>query len=439
MRDRLKQLPTELKALLLIGGAFLFLAYGLVQRYSFVTDRTSTYIPRASIASLTLRDPALIASQLLPKMNGPLADILQSIRFNKKTSLSIFVYGIVDKTILWGLVTDAQVDEVMLPESYTSQMIASGITVVSNAPYSNDLVPGETSADFKLVSNKLEGWGSSTYRADHSTRDLPVKFFLEKDGAVRFTVGHEFLGLFPQKKSVAPEPPKFAFLPEHTALYLKDDNFPRTSKALSGYLSAEGLELDTYLAPIFAEIPGRTELLIRSRPDLATGFTLVSTPSNDFKLDYNQFDRAIMYYLGQLDPKTVEVSLADGSRSFERRSSFDDVEIKENKLSTGALYRSFTSYSGDHRLVYLIDHLGNIWLSDEPEILQNLVFASLNGAVDDDACSLDDGVGFIISPSSSKNLSAVHDELLDWVRKLSSVVFKLDDSETYLFTLCGYF
>lgn len=432
---QLAQLAAKLKALLLIGGAFLLFGLFAFQRYAIFPDKTSALVPETALAHLTLLDPAHTASQLLPEMHEEMGNVIQIIRFHEDSSLSLFVYGIVDKSIQWGFVTDANIDEIMLPEAYTAQSLGSNLKIVTNHPsYDSALPEGQT--QYKLVSKRADGFGTVMFKG----QQLPVKFFLEADKAFRFKVGHEFRGLFPEHKDAAFKAPKFTFLPEHTSLYLNDDTFPATLEALSKHLKKESIELNAPIEPILLEIPGRTELLIANPPETSPTFTIVSTPQAGFELDYNAFDRAIMAYLGQLDPMTEEIRLKDGTRSFEKRSSSSEIEMKENRLSTGALYRSFTSHTGEYRLVYLIDHLGSIWVSNEPNMLQALVYASLNSAMNPHICSLNgDETGFIINPKSAQELDMVRPELLDWVRGLTSVTFKLNNHETGLFTLCGYF
>lgn len=410
-------------ALLLFGGALLSVCLFFASAaFRPVFERASSAVPEDAFSWLALsKNRELLAhAERLPE---DWARALGAVRRGASPAANELVLFLrrEEGELLFGFLTSSEVDLAALPRGYSYSTFDGLRAVYRGAPAFR-----EPSYRFYLLDRSLAGWGE-TRDADEV---LPVKAALEESGeALRLTIGKKFRGMGPGMDRPAPRPSIAAF-PENSVFYFADLAHPRTFSSILERApeAARGGVED--ISGVLVAMKGPAETLFLRSED-GDG-RLVATLKPRFSSSLDELDRAIRAYLGRKDPERLHFLLPDGSTSTEFRDARASIKKEEGVLVDGAKIESYRSIHGRAEFHKLTMADGRVWIATDKPLLSRLLLASVGGdrAGSPSICRPDGRFpGFVLFPGTEMPLSS----------SFERVTFLLQDHETGLFTICGYF
>ncbi len=259
---------------------------------------------------------------------------------------------------------------------------------------------------------------------------------------MRLKVGRDYRGFFQESAAASRNKRRMTSLPEGFGLYLYD---PRPSSAtlklaqallpqanapfpeIFGFLNWLGAPLEIAVGRQTAEAATST-FIIRGR-------TLPQSSEMD-----EQIALQIRKYLGTADPDTISVLLPDQTTSDELRNSFRGVRMEELELNSGRLTR-FSTTGGLGKIAYFKENSGDVWIADSVDTVKYAMLSSIGkNQAKNDACSPGGEIpGFIVSPGYLSGSSALSEPFQALFASFTNMSFLLNNRETGLFTICGYF
>jgi hypothetical protein len=145
--------------------------------------------------------------------------------------------------------------------------------------------------------------------------------------------------------------------------------------------------------------------------------------------------------LGELFPAERLMRMDDGTEAVELGNGRSDITVVRRDLSVGTLYR-FTDKAGNPLLALFDDHEGSAWISSSVDHLQSVMLINV-GAVDtrtERACRFGlEKPGFRLVPGAVGGVPGMDDKILSVFSQNTAIDVVINNLETGLFTICGYF
>jgi hypothetical protein len=258
---------------------------------------------------------------------------------------------------------------------------------------------------------------------------LPIRLDLDNVRA-KFTVGHEFVGVLKDAWQGFSIPKTMNSDPKITRIRLR---MAHPNTAVGDFRRENnrvGNVFDDGFSDILGVLPHEAEIVLglKSMDEVVQPFILMTSFPDWNKEARADLESAIRRYLGGLDPITDTVLLEDGTIQHELRDSSDKVSVEEKELSTGKLVH-FYSHSRRHELVYFLQNDGLLHLSSRIEYLQQGIMAT-SGYADSDCGSISSYAVGHVFPDNAGFKAEI---------PFQSIKLSLENRETGLFTVCGYF
>ncbi|MFA5854392.1 MAG: hypothetical protein WC866_04910 [Patescibacteria group bacterium] len=383
-----------LQALLLLGGAFVFVGFLIVRSYTLVLDTSPTAPPQSEIVlSIVKRDETFLKSAAWAKFLAALpkeaAQALSQAQADHTATL--FAVRGEDGALAWGLV------EALSTSRGQSQK-----------------------PQRKLVPREVGAVGS--FRVAGQTQ--PIQAYFEPE-LVRFEIGRGYRGLLANpvpftmgRRLIQPINQQIAHLekPSEASWGKAPALFQSTMQRFKG------------LADPWTW-PGRVELAVSasSTGETLYPFLLFYKPTVGQKNVAKQTEDFARNLLAQAAPQTVLVNLPDDSQMTEFRHDPESIQKEEIRNQFGTLLRLTAPGKSQRMLVFLADD-HEVWISNDLALIQAGFLDNVQATTPSSACDRDSIGGFASLSGQSFSYGS-----------FSRVNISINDIETGLFTLCGYY
>ncbi len=193
------------------------------------------------------------------------------------------------------------------------------------------------------------------------------------------------------------------------------------------------------LSGLVGSLQGPTEIMLgQSEPTIPLQHFLIRTIFTN-PTEAHRIDSALKDILGRADPHKDALQLEDQSSMTELRLSTSAVKLDERAISTGTIKR-FVSPYGRASITVFTDHAGTAWISDQSATLQGFITALSSETSEraDECIPMAPALSTLLYP---QNIDAYTHPLNNWKSLLTlfeRVSFSVVDTESGLFTVCGY-
>lgn len=382
------------QALLLLGGAFVFVVFLLLRPYALVVDTGPTAPPESEIIfSFLRRDTAFLTSEPWQKFLASLPKEAVSALEQAPAGQTATLFAVrgEDDSLHWGLV-----------EMLSASQKRGGKSV-------KKFVPREVGA---IGSFKIEGKIES------------FQAFFETD-SVRFEVGRGYRGLAKRSAPFAAGRRLLVPIIQQSAYLEKPAQ--ATWGEIPAFFQANMQRYQELASPW--TWPGRVELAVSasSTKETLSPFLLFYQPVVGQKNVAKQTEYFARNLLAQVSPQTILVNLPDDTQMKEFRHDSESIQKEEIRNQFGTLLR-FTSPGKSQKMLVFQANNGEVWISNDLALIQAGFLENIHAEKADTACDRPNNGGF--ASFSGKNLS---------YGLFSKVQISIVSFETGLFTLCGYY
>lgn len=391
-----RKLPelSKLQALLLLGGAFVFVAYLLLRPYALVLDTSPIAPPRSEIALSVLRhDEAFLKSAAWEKFKAALPKEAQAALTQAAPGESTTLFAIRDENgvLRWGLA-----------EALSS---TSGDTQKPRR---------------KLVRREVAALGAFVIDG----RYQPFQAYFESE-LVRFEIGRSYRGLSSNAGHFMNA--RRLIQPIHQESIRLEKPSGVTWGQVPELLQTKMLRFQELASPW--SWPGRVEFAVSasSTGETLNPFLLFYRPAVGQKNVDKQTESFAQNLLAYALPQTVLVSLPDDTKMTEFRYDPESLQKEVIHNQFGTLLR-FTSPGKTQKMLVFQANDGEVWISNDLSLIQSGFLENIQASTPETACDRDTLGGFASFPFQNSQFGT-----------FSKVNISLKNLETGLFTLCGYY
>ena len=410
-----------LKALLLIGGAFSLAAAYLALNYRLVADPASFFDPKFYIGATN----ELVAAVSLTGHPNDLKNLIARLPETAQSSLREYPFG--NRPAVIYVERDRETGAFRWVYSTAEKFPL---------------------ARFRLIDKKAVGYGFFNENAlsepDSPLAEWTLPFELyASDHTVRLKVGRAYRGFFQESSPVGENKRRLTSPQDDIGLYLYDPLPPSVTLRLADALLPQGnAPFPEFLGVLRQLINGPLEIAIgRKTADAATStFIIRGRILPQLREKDGEIALQIRKSLGASDPDTISVLLPDQTTSDEFRNSFRGVRMEELELKSGRLTKFFTA-GGLGKIAYFKENSGDAWIADSVDTVKGAMLSSIgkNQAANDVCLPGGEIPGLIVSPRLLSGSSAISEPFQSLFASFTTISFLLNNRETGLFTICGYF
>lgn len=393
---RLPKLPelTKLQALLLLGGAFVFVAFASISlNYAVVVDRTPG-VPAGAVAAATLLDRSSEYWRVFEaKLPEPARQALAQA--GDARTVTLFAVPGSDGSLQWGL-SEALSAVSDRTGRKTLRLVPKGTSAVGYVQVDGRIVPFEVSVGRGLVRARVgRGFRGPTFSPnpfDKGRRQLSSMYmqmaYLEKPSGVSW-------------------------------------------RPAAGLLASH-LQRFQPLAELW-QLPGRIELsLSASETGALSPFVLYYRPEFGRGLEGPRLEAHAKALLAESEPVGFDVTLPDDTKMIEVRREPDAVQTTRKHVNRFGERAQMRVPGGSQKLEIFYADDGEAWMSSDLDLIQASIMGNIDAGRSQDACETGGAAGF--ASFSGKSL-----ESWPLFRDFNRLTFSLHSLESGLFTMCGYF
>lgn len=287
---------------------------------------------------------------------------------------------------------------------------------------------------WKLIPRRISGYGFVAY----NDQRLPIELTLSQNW-VAARVGRGFRGF----NIEANRPPSrlIKAIPEGAYLYVLDTNAHQSGLSFLTGVIKQNLKISDSWSKLYSLLGGQVETIVSTHKDAEAVFQpfLAAAPASPWR-QTSQVDAAISELLGELLPKLNPVELPDQTSSIELKSGRSQIVTGRKNNRFGVISR-YSSPEKPKLLTSFEDTSNNFWISNTTEAIQVLLLASEDSSLKfSPACApLTPAFQTVYYPDRAREANVPTQWITTLAGNLKKMVFSLNEKETGLFTICGYY
>ena len=287
---------------------------------------------------------------------------------------------------------------------------------------------------WKLVPRATAGYGFIV----NDGQKLPIELTLSQNW-VAVRVGRGFRGL--NMDASQPLQRMIQTIPDGAYLYVLDSDAGRSSLSLPAELIEQNIDLSDSWAKLYGSLGDQVETLVAHNNDTGAAFQsflLAAEPSG--RRQMSQVNAALAELIGEVTPKLNNVILPDKTPTVELKSGRSQVVTEQKNSQLGVVSR-YGSPEKPGLLTSFEDPTGHFWLSDSSAAIQGFLLAGADSSLKfPTACApLTPTFQAIYYPGRDSTANTQTQWIKDWAGSMKKTVFSLNEAETGLFTICGYY
>lgn len=382
-----------LQALLLLGGAFVFsaLAWGF-NRYEIVADRTPA-APEGAVFAATLLDRT---GQDWPAFEAALPEEARKALAVADGPESVTLFAVPQGKELqwWTVEAMSAVTERTSRKAY--RLVPKGTDAVGHVMFEGRSVPFEAN------------FSGGTVRARVGRRFRGPKFQAEPFTDVRRLVA-----------------------PLHQQLAYAEKPAAASWSTVSGLLTSEMQRFQALGS--FWNLSGRVELAVSASatPGLQP-FIVYHRPTPGTETDRATFEDAAKLLLAEAEPIGFDVTLPDDSSMTEFRRDPSSVLTTRKDVRGFGTRAQLKAPGGTQQMEIFYADTGETWLSNDLGLIQTAYAGNVGAVASNEACERSGPGGFLA-------FSGQNPALPSYFQGFERLTFSLEETESGLFTFCGYF
>jgi hypothetical protein len=230
-------------------------------------------------------------------------------------------------------------------------------------------------------------------------------------------------------------------IPDGAYLYVLDRNASQSIRSLPGELIAKNLDISDSWSKLYGALGDQVETIVARHDDPNAAFQpflMAAEPSD--RRQISQVNKAIASLIGEVAPKLSNVTLPDQTPTIELKSGRSQVEARQKESDFGVVTR-YGSPEKPGLLTSFKDKDGHFWISDNATTIQGFITASADSSLKfPAACApLTPAFQAVYYPDRDSATNTQTQWISDWAGGLKKAVFSLNQAETGLFTICGYY
>lgn len=350
----------------------------------------------------------------------------------RQALLGLYLEGAWPKELVAKLPTSVKnVVEAVFPDGPRNAVIYASVGEAGKVNWSAREADGH---GWRLVPRHSNGYGFVT----DETRKLPISLTLGQNW-FSARVGQGFRGLNPETNRTPTR--LIGTIPEGAYLYVLDRQANRGNLNGSLDLFPANLVWNAAWPQLYANLGTQIEALV-GPVDSGDGVVppfLLAAPASPGR-QTNLVETAIKKLIGQIQPKKLNLELPDQTSSTELVSSHDQVSVGRRTGEFGMISRYSSPQKSDILTSYESPD-GGFWLSDSALTIQSFISNKAENSLNFPlACApLTPVFQAIYFPDRNFPTPTQDQWISAWSGNLKKTIFSLNEAETGLFTLCGYF
>jgi hypothetical protein len=287
---------------------------------------------------------------------------------------------------------------------------------------------------WKLVPRSAAGYGFVV----NNGQKLPIELTLSQSW-IAARIGQGFRG--PDLDASRPIQRMLKTMPDGAYLYVLDRNASQSVKSLPAELIGQNLNISNSWTNLYESLGDQVETIVAHHDDPNAAFQpflMAAEPSTQRQMP--QVNKAIASLIGEVTPQSSNIVLPDKTPTIELKSGRLQVVANQKKSALGVVTR-YGSPEKPELLTSFEDQSGHFWISDSAVAIQGFIMAGADSSLKfPTACApLTPTFQAVYYPDRDSASNTQTQWIKSWAGSMKKAVFSLNEAETGLFTICGYY
>jgi hypothetical protein len=285
------------------------------------------------------------------------------------------------------------------------------------------------------VSRKTSGYGFVSY----GNQKLPIELTLSQNW-ISARIGRSFRGIDVEANKTGPRLVKS--IPDGAYLYVLDRSARQANQStIPAEIIKRNVNLSDSWLKLYSSLGNQVETVLAYHDDpnsLFQPFLMAAEP--DKQRQNNQIDATVADLLGEMLPKSNTINLPDKTSAIELKSGRSQVSVVRKNIEFGTA-SSYGAPEKPNLLTSFEDKDGHYWISDNATAIQGFLTASNDSSLNfPTACApLTPVFQAVYYPGRDSATNTQTQWISSWAGGMKKAIFSLNEAETGLFTICGYY